>query len=424
MSRLAPAARVVVTLAGIAPLIGLAVLGRLMLGQDGWRPGAVYWLAVLTLLLVAHPLTARAARLDAIVAGVAALGFLGWVDLTLTAVVAVPMVAGVLANQRTAAARTIGMPAVGTALDRVSAGTAQLISAGRSEKVRHDYLATVDHFHDVFSAQTRRVSTAMVLAEIAFSPVTILAVILAAGTVLVTPGADVLAFLLLGPVIGGCIATLTQHQPRGAPPQCTTDTQANIRTTMGRLRSVVAPGSDVRRAAIAAIVTALLHGVSLVLAIAVVWSLLDQRRSPWLPLFTLLAVAVLHTLALRWSSRSALVAGVAVLRQLSHRIIDRILTAPECFLTKYEDQLPRLVTRDSVTISGLPVHVLRSFVSAGLTPMTAMLTMIMIERQLTIPALLLLPLVALTVLLLLREPCRDLQSAFGATNRVLAFLVR
>ncbi len=424
MSRLVPTARMVVALAGIAPLIGLAVLGRIMLGQDGWRPGAVYWLAALTLLLVVHSLAARATRLDATVAGAAALGFLGWADPALTAVAAVPLVAGALANRRAAAAHTAGMSAVGAVLDRVSAGTAQLISAGRSERVRHDHLATVDRFHDVFSVQTRRVSTAVVLAEIAFSPVTILAVVLTAGTVLVTPGADVLAFLLLGPVIGGCVATLTRHQPMGAPPQFTTDPQADIRTTMRRLRSAVAPGSDVRKAAIAAIVTALLHGVSLALAITVVWSLLDQGRSPWLPLFSLLAVAIAHTLALRWSSGSAQAAGVAVLQQLSHRIIDRILMAPEGSLTEHEDQLPRLATRDAVTISGLPVHALRSFVSAGLTPVTAMLTMIMIEWQLAIPALLMLPLVALAVHLLLREPCRELQSALAATNRVLAFLAR
>jgi hypothetical protein len=424
MSRLVPAARVMVALAGIAPLIGLAVLGRSMLGQEGWRPGAMYWLAALTLLLVVHPLTARTTRLDATVAGAAALGFLGWADLTLTVVVALPLVAGALANRRVAAARTAGMSAVGAMLERVGAGTAQLISAGRSERVRHDHLATVDRFHDVFSTQTRRVSAAVAWAEIAFSPVTILAVALTAGTVLVTPGADVLAFLLLGPVVGACVATLTQHQPPGAPPQFTTDTQANIHTTMGRLRSVVTPSSEVRKAAIAAIVTALLHGVSLALAITVVWSLLDQGRWPWLPLFSLLAVAIAHTLALRWSSGSAQVAGAAVLRQLSHRVIDRILMAPEGFLTEYKDQLPRLATRDAVTTSGLPVHALRSFVSAGLMPMTAMLTMILIKWWLAIPALLLLPLVALAVRLSLREPCRDLRSALAATNRVLAFLAR
>lgn len=424
MARLVPAARVVVALAGIALPIGLAVLGSIMLGHDGWLPGAVYWLAALTLLLIVHPLTARVTRLEATVAGTASLGFLGWADPALTAVVAVLLVAGALANRRAAAVRTAGMSAAGAALDRVSAGTAQLIAAGRSERIRHDHLVTVDRFHDVFSAHTRRVSTAVALAEIAFSPVTILAMVLTAGTVLVTPGADVLAFLLLGPVIGGCVATLTRHQPPGAPPQFTTDTQANIRTTMWRLRSAVAPGSGVRKAASAAIVTALLHGVSLALAITVVWSLLDQHRSPWLPLFSLLAVAIAHTLALRWSSGSAQATGVAVLRQLSYRIIDRILIEPQGSLTEYEHQLPRLATRDAVTISGLPVHALRLFVSAGLTPVTAVLTMITIEWRLAIPVLLLLPLVGLVVRLRLREPCRELQSALAATNRVLAFLAR
>jgi ABC-type multidrug transport system fused ATPase/permease subunit len=358
------------------------------------------------------------------VAGAVAIGFLSWADPVLTAVVAVPLIAGALANRQAAAARTTGMSAVGAVLDRVSVGTAQLISVGRTERVRHDYLATVDRFHDVFSAQTRRVSTAVVLTEIAFSPVTILAVVLTASTMLVTPAADVLALLVLGPVIGGCVATLTRHQPTGVPPQFTTDTHAKIRATMGLLRPAVAPGRDMRRAAIAAIVTAVLHGVSLALAITVVWSLLDQHRSPWLPLFSLLAVAIAHTLALCWSSGSAQVAGVTVLRQLSHRIIDRILMAPEGSLTAYKDQLPRLATRDAVTISGLPVHALRPFVSAGLTPMTAILVMITIDWRLTIPALLLSPLVALAVLLLFRGPCRDLQSALEAINRVLDFFAR
>jgi len=249
-------------------------------------------------------------------------------------------------------------------------------------------------------------------------------VVLSAATVLATPGADVLAFPLIGLVIGGCVATLTRHQPTGAPPQFTTDTQANIRTTIRQLHSAVAPGRDVRKAAIAAIITALLHGVSLALAITVMWSLLNQPRSPWLPLFSLLAVAIAHTLALRWSSGSAQAAGVAVLRQLSHRIIDRILITPEGSLAEYKDHLPRLATRDAVTISGLPVHALRSFVSAGLTPVAAILTMIMIEWRLTIPGLLLLPLVFLAAFLLLREPFRDLKSALAATDRILTFLAR
>ncbi|MGB8202912.1 MAG: hypothetical protein WCF33_25040 [Pseudonocardiaceae bacterium] len=376
----------------------------------------------MTLLLVVHSLVARATRLGAAVAGAAALGFLGWADPALTAVVVVPLVAGALANRRAATARTAGMSAVGAVLDRVSAGTAKLISADRSEKVRHDHLATVDHFHDVFNAQTRRVSTAVVLAEIALSPVTILAVVLSAATVLATPGADVLAFLLLGAFLGGCVATLTRHQPPGAPPQFTTDTHVNIRATMAQLYSAVTPGRNLRKAAITAIVTALLQGVSLALAITVVWTLLNQPRSLWLPLFSLLAVATAHTLALRWSSGSAQAAGVAVLRQLSHRIIDRILVTPESSLTEYKDQLPRFATRDAVTISGLPVHALQSFVSAGLTPAAAILTIIMIEWQLAIPGLLLLPLVSLAVLVLLREQFRDLQSALAATDRVLNFL--
>jgi ABC-type multidrug transport system fused ATPase/permease subunit len=420
MSRLVLAGRVMVARAAIVPLIGLGVLGCIMLGRNGWRPGAAYWLTALAFLLVVHPVSARATRLGAAVAGAAALGFLGWTDPALTAVIAVPLVAGALANRQAAAARIAGMSAVGAALDRVSDGTAQLICAGRSERVRRNHLATVDRFHDVFSAQTRRVSTAVVWAEIAFSPVTILAVILAAGAVLMTPGADVLAFLLLGPLIGGCVATLTRQQPTGVPSQFTTDTQANIRRTIGRLRSAVTPGSDVRKAAIAAVVTALLHGVSFALAITVVWSLLDHRW-PWLPLFSLLAVAIAHTLALYWSSGSAQVAGVAVLRQLSHCIIDRILMAPEGSLAKYKDQLPHLATRDAVTTSGLPVHALRPFVSVGLTPVTAMLMMIIIDWRLATLALLLLPLVALVIRLLLKEPRRDLQSALAATNRVLDF---
>jgi hypothetical protein len=54
--------------------------------------------------------------------------------------------------------------------------------------------------------------------------------------------------------------------------------------------------------------------------------------------------------------------------------------------------------------------------------MTAILVIIVIDRRSAILALLLLPLVALAVHLLLREPRRDLQSALAAINRVLAFL--
>jgi hypothetical protein len=386
-----------------------------------------YWLATLAFLLIVHPLVARLTRWGTAVAGAAVFGFLGWVDLVLTAVVAVPLVAGVLANRRAVAARAAGMSAVTAVLDRVGVGTTQLISTGlistgRSERVRQDHLATVDRFHDVFTAHTRRVGMVVAWAEIAFSPVTILAVTLSAGMVLVTPRADMLAFLLLGPVAGDCVAKVTQHQPPGPRPPLTTDTHANIPTTLGRLRSVVAPGSDMRQAAIAAIITALVHGMSLAVAITVVRLLFDQSSRPWLPLFSLLALSLVHTLALRWSSTSAQGAGIAVLRQLSYRIIDRILTAPEGSLTRYKDQLPRLVTRDVVTISGLPVHALRSFVSAVLMPVTAMLTLMMIEWRLGISALPLVPLVALAVFALLRQPRRELRSARAATNRIFAFL--
>lgn len=422
MSRLGPTARAVIAIAGIAPPIGLAALGFMTPNQDGWRPGVVYLLAALTFLLISYPLAARVTRSGATVAGAAALGFLGWADPALTAVVAVPLMVGALANWRAAVGRTTGMSAIAAVLDQVGTGTAKLISAGHRERIRNDYLATVDRFHEVFSAQTRRVSTAAALAEIAFSPVTILAMALTAGAVLATPGADVLAFVLLGPVIGGCVATLTRNQPTSAPPPITTGPHVNIRTAVEHLRCMIIFGGDARKAAVAAIVTAVLQGVALALAITMVWALLDQHRLLRLPLFLLLAVAIAHILALRWSIGSARVAGIIVLRRLSHRITDQILMAPEGSLTGYEDQLSRLVTRDVVTISGLSVHALRPFASAGLTPVAAMLTMIVIEWQLTIPALFLLPLVVLAAFLLLKEPRRDLLSALAAINRVLAFL--
>lgn len=401
---------------------GIAALAYLMSNQDGWRPGAVYWPAALVFLLMVHPLAARATRVAAAVAGGAALSFLGWADPALTAVIAVPLAAGALANWRAAMARAAGMSAIAGVLDQVGSGTAQLISAARSERIRRDYLAAVERFHDVFSGQTRRVSMAAAVAEIAFSPATILAVALTAGTVLATPGIDVLAFVLLGPVIGGCVATLTRNLPTDASPPFTTDSPVNIRTIVERLRSVAFLGSAARKALIAAILTAVLQGFALALAITMVWSLLDQYGSPWEPLLLLLVVAIAHTLALRWSIGSARVAGIVALRRLSHRITDRILRAPEGSLAAYEDQLSRLVAREAVIISGLPVHALRSFVSAGLTPVTALLTIIVIEWQLAVPVLFLSPLVVLAVCLLLKELHRDLQSAFVATNRVLAFL--
>ncbi|MGH3974586.1 MAG: hypothetical protein ACRDS9_14840, partial [Pseudonocardiaceae bacterium] len=75
MSRLGLTARVVVTIAGIAPPIGFVALGHMMPNQDGWRSGAVYWLSVLIFLLIVYPLTARATRLGATVTSAAALGF-------------------------------------------------------------------------------------------------------------------------------------------------------------------------------------------------------------------------------------------------------------------------------------------------------------------------------------------------------------
>ncbi|HEY3894047.1 MAG TPA: class I SAM-dependent methyltransferase [Pseudonocardiaceae bacterium] len=312
------------------------------------------------------------------------------------------------------------MAALATVHDHLSAGTSQLVSVvGCGARNTLHHRATLDRFLAGFAARTRQVQLPAALTEITYSPVLILAAVLTVTTVLATPRADVLTFVLLGPVVGSCARRLTQ-QPSSMPSPARLDAGVRVRAAARRLLSVV-PRSGVVQAAVAAVVAGVLYGVSFGLALSVIWPQPDQHGARW-PLYSMLVVAVMYAVTSLWASSRAQLAGVAILQQLSHRIIDRITSAPPAVLATWEDRLPRMATRDVVAIAGIPVHSVRSLIATGLPPVAAIAAMMLTARWLAVPILLLSSALASIVFVLLRKPYRDLRSALAITATVLDFL--
>jgi hypothetical protein len=407
-------------LAMIAPASGLAVLSHILLRSQDWDRATVWWvMAAATVALVVRLLIGgigqRARAMDAIeaaVVGAITMGLLAWVDRPMTAIIAVQLVAGVFVNRRVLVIRAAAMEATRAALGKVATSTGEFVhalslirSSGQTEPARLRYQAALDHFHDVFNAQTRRVMQMASTAEITFAPVTIIAVVLVAGALLATPGTDVLAFLLLAPVVSSCVTTLSHPIQKtsgalGASHDRETPYQPSARDVIQQLRQ-----RGLRNVVTAAVVAAVTHGVALALMVPVLSWLLRGARPmacPWM--VALLAAAAVHSLALRRAIDLARASGVTVLRRLSHRIVDQILVMPpHWFTADREAWLQRLITRDVVAASGLFVHAIRPLISAGLIPATVLLTLIVLDWRISIPALLMAPVLGLAVRSLLRN---------------------
>ncbi|MFI6513862.1 ABC transporter ATP-binding protein [Streptosporangium sp. NPDC050855] len=159
--------------------------------------------------LVAHTL------LDvttALTAPLLALAYLFTVDWRLALLSVLPLALGAYLFSRAMAGAAAQMAEYGAALGRISSaavefsnGIAVLKTFGRGHKVHERFLSATDGFSDFFTSWVRTTLVTSTAALLVVSPVVVLLLLTVAGAVFVTAGwttaADLVAFVLLGPVI-------------------------------------------------------------------------------------------------------------------------------------------------------------------------------------------------------------------------------
>ncbi|WP_264086248.1 hypothetical protein [Streptomyces marincola] len=399
--------------ARLGPPAGLVALGLLVFSDGGAGTAAVGWTAALVALALGVrllvPSVPRVGKPEAAeTAAAAALSVAGllWAAPSLAAWVAVPLAVGTLTAWHAAGLHTRGAAAAHEVMVHVQRGivhTARSLpvvrATGRTGIVRLQQLSTVDRFHDVFFAMTRRMVPRAWLTEATFSPVTLLAVVLVAGAALGTPEERVLACALFAPVAGVCAAKLSESA-RGAPG--TPDAQRRAAGSrrgdglvLARARAVTGPltSGSLGRMTASAGVTVLAEAAALVLAAVALGRLLTEgadAAEPWLR--ALLPVAAGYLGSLWWTLATYQSAGVGIARLLSHRFLDRVLALPDAPGDDARvDALARVGTADVVTTSGLFVHHLRSMVGAALTPPAAVLALAVLDWRVAVAALCLVP---------------------------------
>ncbi|WP_430785784.1 ABC transporter ATP-binding protein [Actinoplanes sp. G11-F43] len=116
-------------------------------------------------------------------------------------------------------ARTREQVAYDAAMGRIAAAVVEFVEGiavvkafGGAERAHRGFRTAADDFADVFTRWVRGVSAVAAGMQLALSPPFVLAVVLAGGTLLITSGAmapaDLLPFLLLGPVLTAPVAAL------------------------------------------------------------------------------------------------------------------------------------------------------------------------------------------------------------------------
>ncbi|MDT0446282.1 6TM ABC transporter family protein [Streptomyces johnsoniae] len=400
-------------LARLAPPTGLAVLGLLVFADEGPDSSAVRWTAALAVLALACrllvPSVPRIGRPEApetAAAGCVAVAGLLWADPALAACATVPLLIGGVTAWHAAGLHTRGAARANAVMVHVTRGivhTARSLpvirSSGRTGIVRLQQLAMVDRFHDVFFAQTRRMVPRAWITEGAFSPLTLITVVLVAGAALDTPGERVLACALFAPLAGACAAKLSESA-RGAPG--TPDRQERAvgsrrgdGQVLPRARAVTGPltSGPLGRMSACAAVTVLTEVAALVPAAAGLSRLLDgdgAAARPWL--WALAALVVVHLVSLRLTLGIYQSTGVGIARLLSHRFLDRLLAGPEIRPDEARvTALSRVGTVDVVATSGLFVHHLRSMVGAVLMPVAAIGALLFLDWRIALAALCLAP---------------------------------
>lgn len=202
----------------------VAVLGRLPLGWFGDRNSGRVKKAVTDDIAAMHHLVAHA-LLDltaGVVVPLVSLAYLVTVDWRLTLVTLLPLAAGLYCYARAMSGSQAKMVEWDRALGRVSHAAVEFVEGiavvkafGQTRRAHRRFVEATDDYVSFFLAWVLASLRASTLAEVAFSPVVTLLVVLAGGAVFVTEGwlapADLLPFALVGLAITAPIFTLGQN---------------------------------------------------------------------------------------------------------------------------------------------------------------------------------------------------------------------
>ncbi|MBF6182263.1 ABC transporter ATP-binding protein [Nocardia otitidiscaviarum] len=198
-------------------------LGRVPLGWFDDRGAGDVRKAVGDDVTALHHLVAHTALeiVNALVVPLVCLVYLFWVDWRMAVITLIPLVIGIELYRRTMAGFGAGMRAYNDAMAAISTSAVEFVQGiavvktfGQTGRAHRRYRQAADEFCDFFVAWMRRVSSVSAAANLALSPVSMLAVILVGGTVLVTTGhldaVDLLPFALLGLALSAPLQTLSQ----------------------------------------------------------------------------------------------------------------------------------------------------------------------------------------------------------------------
>ncbi|MBF6241070.1 ABC transporter ATP-binding protein [Nocardia otitidiscaviarum] len=198
-------------------------LGRVPLGWFDDRGAGDVRKAVGDDVTALHHLVAHTALeiVNALVVPLVCLVYLFWVDWRMAVITLIPLVIGIELYRRTMAGFGAGMRAYNDAMAAISTSAVEFVQGiavvkafGQTGRAHRRYRQAADEFCDFFIAWMRRVSSVSAAANLALSPVSMLAVILVGGTVLVTTGyldaVDLLPFALLGLALSAPLQTLSQ----------------------------------------------------------------------------------------------------------------------------------------------------------------------------------------------------------------------
>lgn len=197
-------------------------LGRLPLGWFGDTSSGAVKKAVQDDVNQMHHLIAHSLLelVSAIVIPLATLGYLAWVDWRMTLVLLVPLVLGVGLYARTGNAFVRNLAAMDSATERINSSAVEFVRGiavvktfGQTKRAHQAFTKAADDFADFFLSWVARLIGPRATSELVLSPVTMLVVILVAGTGFVQAGwlrpVDLLPFLLLGVGLTAPIATIT-----------------------------------------------------------------------------------------------------------------------------------------------------------------------------------------------------------------------
>jgi ATP-binding cassette subfamily B protein IrtA len=169
--------------------------------------------------LVAHALLNLAVS---VITPLVTLAYLFWVDWRMALILLIPIVIGVASFVRAAVTMEGQTAAFDAAQQRISSRVVEFVEGiavvkmfGQAGRAHRQYAQAADDFADFFLAWIARAYRTSAVAEVAFSPVTVLLTVLVGGTAMVSTGhlaaIDLLPFAILGLGLAGPMQALHHY---------------------------------------------------------------------------------------------------------------------------------------------------------------------------------------------------------------------